>query len=166
MQPSLQHGKCYHTVGKGLHGNVNIGVHHFGSASSLDNISALSAKFHSWEYNSSTGNCQISLPGLSCALFCRGDVWSSLPPGLLLLGGPAQDLPKFQIPSLTPKSVQTCSIHSPDGDSKVSLKNDLFMTNGCPLVAPPEVTSDWLMTDSWLAVSRLLIHVLCPFAHL
>ncbi len=39
-----------------------------------------------------------------------------------VLGGPAQDLPKFQIPSLTPKSVQTCSIHSPDGDSKVSLK--------------------------------------------
>jgi hypothetical protein len=40
----------------------------------------------------------------------------------ILLGGPAQDFPKFQIPSLTPKSVQTCSIHSPDGDSKVSLK--------------------------------------------
>jgi hypothetical protein len=59
------------------------------------------------------------------------------------LGGPTQDLPKFQIPSLTPKSVQTCSIHSPDSDSKVSFKkNDLFMTNWCPLVAPPEVTSD------------------------
>ncbi len=50
---------------------------------------------------------------------------------IVMVGGPAQDLPKFQIPSLTQKSVQTCSIHSLDGDSKVSLKkNDLFMTNG------------------------------------
>jgi hypothetical protein len=38
------------------------------------------------------------------------------------VGGPAQNLPKFQIPSLTPKSVQTCSIYSPDGDSKVLMK--------------------------------------------
>ena len=59
------------------------------------------------------------------------------------VGGPAQDLPKFQTPCLTPKSVQTCSIYSPDGDCKVSLKKiDLFMTNGCPIVSPPEVTSD------------------------
>ena len=61
----------------------------------------------------------------------------------LLVGAPAQDLPKFQMPCLTPKSVQTCSIHSPDGDRKVSLKkNDPFMTNGCHIVAPPDVTSD------------------------
>jgi hypothetical protein len=59
------------------------------------------------------------------------------------LGAPAQDLPKFQMPCLTPKSVQTCSIHSPDGDRKVSLKKiDPFMTNGCHIVAPPDVTSD------------------------
>jgi hypothetical protein len=63
--------------------------------------------------------------------------------GVIELGAPAQDLPKFQIPCMTPKSVQTCSIYSPDGDSKVSLKkNDPFMTNGCPIVAPAEVTSD------------------------
>jgi hypothetical protein len=43
-------------------------------------------------------------------------------PGMLMFGGPAQNLPKFQIPCLTPKSVQTCSIYSPDGDSKVSMK--------------------------------------------
>ena len=59
------------------------------------------------------------------------------------LGAPGQDLPKFQMPCLTPKSVQTCSIHSPDGDRKVSLKKiDPFMTNGCHIVAPPDVTSD------------------------
>jgi hypothetical protein len=47
------------------------------------------------------------------------------------------------LPCLTPKSVQTCSIHSPDGDCKVSLKKiDPFMTNGCRIVAPAEVTSD------------------------
>jgi hypothetical protein len=52
-------------------------------------------------------------------------------------------LPKFQMPCLTPKSVQTCSIHSPDGDRKVLLKKiDPFMTNGCHIVAPPDVTSD------------------------
>ena len=59
------------------------------------------------------------------------------------VGGPAQDLPKFQMPCLTPKSDQTCSIHSPDGDCKVLLKKiDPFMTNGCHIVAPAEVTSD------------------------
>jgi hypothetical protein len=64
-------------------------------------------------------------------------------PILAPVGGPAQDLPKFQIPCMIPKSVQTCSIYSPDGDSKVSLKkNDPFMTNGCRIVAPAEVTSD------------------------
>jgi hypothetical protein len=63
----------------------------------------------------------------------------------LKVGGPAQDLPKFQMPCLTPKSVQTCSIHSPDGDCKVSLKKiDPFMTNGCRIVAPAES----LVTDS------------------
>ncbi len=61
----------------------------------------------------------------------------------LPVGGPAQDLPNFQMPCLTPKSVQTCSIYSPDGDRKVLLKKiDLFLINGCPIVAPPEVTSD------------------------
>jgi len=69
------------------------------------------------------------------------------PPYMLSVLGapaPAQDLPKFQKPCLTPKNVQTCSIHSPDGDCKVSLKKiDPFMTNGCGIVAPPEVTSDW-----------------------
>ena len=59
------------------------------------------------------------------------------------VGGPAQDFPKFQMPCLTPKSVQTCSIYSPDGDHKVSLKKiDIFMTNGCPIVTLLEVTSD------------------------
>jgi hypothetical protein len=38
------------------------------------------------------------------ALTAEG-VASSLP---LLVGGPAQDLPKFQMPCLTPKNVQTC----------------------------------------------------------
>jgi hypothetical protein len=62
---------------------------------------------------------------------------------LIKVGGPAQNLPKFPIPCLTPKSVQTCSIYSPDGDFKVLMKkNDPFMTNGCPIVAPAEVTSD------------------------
>jgi len=62
---------------------------------------------------------------------------------LTSLGAPAQDLPKFQMPCLTPKSVQTCSIHSPDGDRKVSLKKiDPFMINGCHIVASPDVTSD------------------------
>jgi hypothetical protein len=57
---------------------------------------------------------------------------------------PAQNLPKFQMPCLTPKSVQTCSIQSHDGDRKVlSEKIDPFMTNGCHnIVAPPDVTSD------------------------
>ena len=65
-----------------------------------------------------------------------------LPAGIGTLA-PAQDLPKFQMLCLTPKSVQTCSIHSPDGDRKVSLKKiDPFMTNGCHIVAPPDVTSD------------------------
>ena len=59
-----------------------------------------------------------------------------------MLEGPAQDLPKFQIPCLTTKSVHTCSIHSPDGDRSFVQKIDLFMTNGCPVVGPPEVTSD------------------------
>ncbi len=45
------------------------------------------------------------------------------------LGGSAQNLPKFQIPYLTPKNVQTCWIHSPDGDPKVWLKK---MTPSCP----------------------------------
>ncbi len=59
------------------------------------------------------------------------------------VGAPVQDLQKFQMPCLTPKSVQTCSIHSPDGDRKVLLKKiDPFMTNGCHIVAPPDVTSD------------------------
>ena len=71
----------------------------------------------------------------------------------IVLGAPAQDLPKFQMPFLTLEAFQTCSIHSPDGNRKVLLKKiDPFMTNGCPIVAPPDVTSDWLMTDSWLAV--------------
>ncbi len=78
------------------------------------------------------------------------------------VGGPAQDLPKFQMPCLTPKSVQTCLIYSSDGDHKVSLKKfDPFMTNGCPWVSLPAVTSDWLMTYSWLAVYCLLVHILC-----
>ena len=65
-----------------------------------------------------------------------------------LVGAPAQDLPKFQMPCLTPKSVPTYSIHSPDGERKVSLKKiDPFMTNGCHIVAPPDVTSFyWLFT--------------------
>jgi hypothetical protein len=59
------------------------------------------------------------------------------------IGAPDQDLPKFQMPCLTPKSVQTCSIHSPDGDRKVSLKKiDPFMINGCHIIASPDVTSD------------------------
>ena len=62
---------------------------------------------------------------------------------MIVIGAPAQDLPKFQMLCLTPKSVQTCLIYSPDGDRKVSLKkNDPFMTNGCHIVAPPDVTSD------------------------
>ena len=80
--------------------------------------------------------------------------------------GPAQDFPKFQMPCLTPKSVQTCSIYSPDGDRKVSLKKiDIFMTNGCPIVTLLEVTSDWLMTDSWLAAYWVLVHILCSQSH-
>ena len=59
------------------------------------------------------------------------------------LGGPAQDLPKLLMPCLTPKSVQTCSIYSPDDDRNVWLKKiDLFLINGCPTVTPPEDTSD------------------------
>jgi hypothetical protein len=62
---------------------------------------------------------------------------------MVVLGGPAQDLPKFQITCLTPKSVQTCSIYSPHGEYKVSLKKNYpFITNECPIVAPAEVTSD------------------------
>ena len=65
------------------------------------------------------------------------------PPTKRSKAAPAQDMPKFQMPYLTPKSVQTCSIHSPDGDRKVSLKKiDTFMTNGCHIVAPPDVTND------------------------
>ncbi len=68
------------------------------------------------------------------------------------VGGCPQDLPKFQMPCLTLKSVLACWIHSPDSDCKVSLKkNDPFMPNGRPIVVPPVVTSDWLMTESWLA---------------
>jgi hypothetical protein len=60
-----------------------------------------------------------------------------------MIGGPAQYLPKFQNPFFIPKIVQTCSMYSPDGDPKVSLKkNDPFMTYGHPKVAPRAVTSD------------------------
>ena len=66
---------------------------------------------------------------------------SRLPPKV---GGPPQDLPKFQMPCLTPKSVQTCCNYSPDGDCKVWFKKfDPFMPNGRPIVLPPVVTSDW-----------------------
>ena len=61
-----------------------------------------------------------------------------------MVGGPPQDLPKFQMPCLTPKSVQTCCNYSPDGDCKVWFKKfDPFMPNGRPIVLPPVVTSDW-----------------------
>ena len=68
------------------------------------------------------------------------------------LGGPAQDLPKFQSlvwPQEVFRYVQFTHL-------MVNLKcrwkkNYPFITNRCPIVAPAEVTSDWLMTDSWLA---------------
>ncbi len=96
-------------------------------------LSPLVHSYTGWPWNQNTGWQLYSMRSTSTTIAYTL---------VLVLGGPAQNLPKFQIPCLIPKSVQTCSIYSADGDSKVSIKNDPFMTNGCPIVAPAEVTSD------------------------
>ncbi len=77
------------------------------------------------------------------------------------IGGPPQDLPKFQTSCLTPKSVQTCWNYSPDGEWKVWFKKRL--TPSCPMGVPYSCiprshywleleswpTHDWLFTDIW-----------------
>ena len=46
------------------------------------------------------------------------------------VGGPAQKLANFQKGTMGPKSGQTCSTHSPDGDTEVSKnKIDLLVPN-------------------------------------
>ena len=64
-------------------------------------------------------------------------------------GGGPQDVKKNQMLSMTQKSDQTCSFHSPDGEYKFLMKKiDPFMTNRSPKVAPLEVTSDRVKTNS------------------
>ena len=104
---------------------------------------------------------QDNIPRLTQSTAQRSASQSALPPGGVddnqrsispPVGGPPQDLPKFQMPYLTLKSVQTCCNYSPDGDCRVWFKKiDPFMPNGRPIVLPPLVTSDGLF--SWMILS-------------